>query len=159
MPEIQLLANPGFETGLIAPWIPLGTVTVLTAPPDPAHTGTRSVELDTDSAGAAIIQNVFIPIVAGSSLKLSFFMRRDAGCRTDITAIVTPIGGFPAIIISIPAASNPEKNNDEWEYYEEYSGPLPFGAPLGVTVSIAIAGVAKGDAKIVFDDIFLVVDV
>lgn len=159
MPEIQLLANPGFETGLLAPWIPLGAVTVLTAPPEPAHTGIKSVELDSNLTGASIFQTVFIPILPGSSLKLSFFMRRDAGSSTDITAIVTPLGALPAIIVSIPAASNPGIECDQWEYYEGFSGPLPFGAPFGVTVTITIAGVLKGDAQVVFDDIFLVVDI
>ncbi|NLI12208.1 hypothetical protein [Pelotomaculum propionicicum] len=150
----QLLVNPGFETGLLAPWTSTGIVNVLTAPPDAAHTGTKSVELDSDTTGASISQIVFFPILPGSSLRLSFFLRRDAGFSTDITATVTNFG-IPVLTISIPAASNPEEEENEWAYYEGYSSPLPFGAPFGVTVTVSIAGVPKGDAQVVFDDIFL----
>lgn len=162
MPEIQLLANPGFETGSLAPWLSTGMVTVETAPPDNAHTGTKSVKLESDTTtSASISQTVLVPLLPGSSLHLSFFMRRDKGTATNITAEVTLLTPFPVpfITISIPAASNPGTNKDEWEYYEGFSPPLLLPA-FGATVTITVAAVPKGaDAEIFFDDIFLYNDI
>lgn len=163
MPEIQLLANPGFETGSLPPWTSTGMVTVETAPPDHAHTGTKSVKLESDTTtSASISQTILLPLLPGSSLHLSFFMRRDKGTATNIAADVTLLTPFPVpgfITISIPADSNPGTNKDEWEYYEGFSPPLLLPA-IGAIVTITVAAVPKGaDAEIFFDDIFLLNDI
>ncbi|SFR10870.1 hypothetical protein [Desulfoscipio geothermicus] len=158
MPEIQLLVNPGFETGSLPPWISAGDVTVeSSSSSDKAHTGTEFVKLTANMGSASISQFVLLPILPLSSLRLLFWMKIQEKKPTDITATVTPLGSLlPIITIEIPADSNPEKSKDDWLSYEGFSGPLPFGAPFGVVVTITVA--SGDDNEVDFDDIFLILD-
>lgn len=171
MPEIQLLQNPGFETGLLAPyWTSTGTVTVETGeiggglhPTNIAHTGTKFVHLAKPVGGpaASITQIYPFPILPGNSLRLLFWMKKASDDTvSDITATVTDVFSNSTLIdIFIPEQSQPPPSGDVWLSYEGFSVPLIFGAPLGVRVTVSVTNSDNGVINEAdFDDIFLVLN-
>lgn len=159
MPQIQLIANPGFEAGAFSwTFTATGGASAMVVPntTEPAHTGLNSAQLisgNLPAESASVSQTINFPLLPLSSLRFSFFLRRDLGSQpTNITATVTPLFSFaPVITISIPINDNPGTSADNWEYYEEY-GSILFPS-LGAMVNITVAGGASNE--VLLDDIFL----
>ncbi len=160
----QLILNPGFEGGTLAPWFSIGDGVTTTF----SHTGTGAARLTSTAGGtpAEISQFIFSPLTAGALLRLSFSATKNpTGTeKSDITAQVTLFSLFfpfvlPGIIITIPASQNPSGvDSVEFDYYEGYSFPLPPGI-TSASVLIRNEVPTTGTSELVIDDVFLVEDV
>jgi hypothetical protein len=74
---VNVLQNPGFESGEFGPWIPSMPSNSLLPPPivtaDDAHTGFFSIRMFADG----FVQQNFSPLPTGRIIELSFWARRD----------------------------------------------------------------------------------
>ncbi len=139
-PARQLLGNPGFETGKIAPWTSSANVLQRAVPGTPAHAGTWLAWLDgyvgrhTDT----LAQTVTIPSGCASvqlSLWLDIISNDPAGHAYDtLTIQVTPSGSGPVTLAkysNLDAAAS---------YVRHTFSLLPFA---GKTITITLTGVQR----------------
>jgi len=73
---VEILINPGFETGTLAPWTSNGAL-VTSAD---AHTGTYSVNAD----GAEFVRQDFGPVPTSAISEVSFWVKRLGGPFDDV---------------------------------------------------------------------------
>lgn len=167
--SLQLLLNNSFEAGLV-PWVPVttggGTVTVTPGAAgvasEKAHAGSFFVLLAAPGAGAtaSISQTVFLPLLPGSNLRLSFFARRatsGAAAEDTLTAFIDLVTVFGTIITTTilvsPPAAAPVNSNSVYEYYEVFSPPIPLGI-IGATARITL-GITPARTSYAVDDVNL----
>lgn len=123
----NVLVNPGFETGSLAPWIiDDGSPTVTNAD---AHTGTFSVA----AFGNDEIRQNFAPIATSDITEVSFWLRRAGGpfdqyslYYSDATTFTTTLSG----------------SGDDWQLFD-ITSDLTAGAHL---TGLSIYGTSSGPA-------------